>query len=508
QFYKMCVDNSTPFYYVYGGTQDNGSQRVASRTVNKIGIRTADSKKVGGGDGFQPRVDPLDPKIVYTTSQNGAMSRSDGKGGKGGGGGKSIRPAGGGGGGGKGGGGGGAAWNWDTPYIISPHSNTRLYAGSNLVYRSDNRGDSWKAISPNLTRSMKAMEIPIMGKVWGKDTPARNASTTPISVLNALEESPLVEGLIYAGTNDGILAVTEDTGKNWRKIDSFPGIPKLATISHICPSNHDKDTVYVSFIYYEYGDFKPYILKSTDRAQTWTSISSNLSARDFVWTIVEDPVKKGLLFAGTEFGLYFSVDDGKKWVQFKNGLPIISFRDMEIQKREGDLVCATFGRGFFILDDITALRQFTPQTSAKEGTLFTPRKTYVYEEKTNVQRPADNSEMPNPKFGALISYYLSKDLPSGQKIVLTVMDASGTKVREVEGTGKAGFNRVAWDLRPAGGETTLVKPGKYKVTLAKVGASNVTPLGEAQEFEVVPLPSSATGEEQAFIDPKLLTPAL
>ena len=456
QFYRMCVDNAVPFYNVYAGAQDNGSQGGPSRTMNKIGIRTADWRKVGGGDGFQGQVDPTDPKIIYTQSQFGALSRSGKKG--------SIKPGAGGGkgGGGKGGGmGGGPRYNWDTPFIISPHSPTRLYFAANLLYRSDNRGDSWKAISPDLTRKLDANLIPVMGKIWPKGTPAKNQSTTDLSVCNALEESPIKEGLIYVGTNDGVVQITDNGGESWRKIDRFPGVPIFATVSDLCPSHHDVDTVYASFINYEAGDFRPYVVKSTDRGRTWSSIAGDLPVSHFVWTLVEDPVNRNLLFAGTEFGIFFTLDGGKHWVQLKGGVPVCAFRDMLIHKRESDLVCGTFGRGLFILDDMTPLRQATPDVMAREAALFSPRKTYVFEDKTSVQPSKDHSEMPNPAFGALITYHVRDDLGAGTTMVLTVTDADGKKLRDIAGPATAGFHRVAWDLRPEGKDAGLVKPGKF-----------------------------------------------
>jgi photosystem II stability/assembly factor-like uncharacterized protein len=483
QFYRMCVDNAVPFFNVYAGAQDNGSQGGPSRTVNKVGICTADWRKVGGGDGFQGQVDPNDPKIIYTMSQGGAISRAK----------KSIKPKDGGGkGGGKGGGGmgggGGVRWNWDTPFIISPHSPQRLYLAANVLYRSDDRGDAWKAISPDLTRKLDRNAIPVMGKIWPAETPAKNQSTTALSVCNALEESPIKEGLIYVGTNDGLVQITENAGESWRKLDRFPGVPIFATVSDICPSHHDVDTVYVSFHNYEAGDFRPYLLKSTDRGKTWSSIAGDLPDRQFIWSVEEDSVNRNLLFAGTEFGIFFTGDGGKHWVQLKGGVPTISFRDMVIHKRESDLVCGTFGRGLYILDDITPLRLATPEVLAKEVTLFPPRKTYVYEEKTAVQPSANHSEMPNPPFGALITYHLRDDLGEGAKIVLTVTDAEGKKLQHINGPATAGFHRVTWDLRPeGGGERDLVKPGKFKVMLGKQVRGELWQLGDAQVFEVVPL---------------------
>jgi hypothetical protein len=331
QYYRLSVDNSTPFYHVCGGAQDNWSHCGPSRTLNRWGIRTSDWYIVGGGDGFQTRSDPDDPTIVYASSQNGNITRLDlrtgvsrsvrprvgqaggeddeaqGRGGEGrggeagagaagagaaaagaagGGAAGAAQPQGGrqGGGGGRGGQGADRA-NWDAPYIISPHTPRRLYWASNYLYRSDDRGDSWTRISPDLSRNLNRDEIAIMGKVWGPDAVARNESTTALSNIVSLDESPLLEGLIYAGTDDGLVQVTEDGGKNWRKIEQFPGVPQWTYVSDVFASPRDADTVFVTLNNWQRGDYKPYVVKSTDRGKSWTNITSNLPDRHDCWAI-------------------------------------------------------------------------------------------------------------------------------------------------------------------------------------------------------------------------------
>ena len=255
--------------------------------------------------------------------------------------------------------------NWDAPYIISPHNPRRLYWASNYVYRTDDRGDSWTRISPDLSRSLDAFNVPIMGKVWPRDSVALNTSTTPLSNVVSLDESPLLEGLVYAGTDDGLLQITDDGGKNWRKVEDFPGVPKWTYVSDVFASPRDADTVFVTLNNWQRGDYKPYVVRSSDRGRTWTNITGNLPEKHDVWTIVQDHANGNLLFVGTEFAVFVSVDAGRQWTPLSGGMPPIQVRDMTIQRRETDLVLATFGRGFYILDDYSALREITPAVAGR-----------------------------------------------------------------------------------------------------------------------------------------------
>src|SRR5262249_31223339 len=281
--------------------------------------------------------------------------------------------------GGRGGGNaaGGDRPNWDTPYIISPHNPRRLYWASQYVYRSDDRGDNWTRISGDLTRSLKWEELPIMGKVWPLDSVAYHESTTALSNVVSLDESPVLEGLIYGGTDDGLLQVTEDGGKSpWRRVEDFPGVPRWTYVSDVFASPRDAGTVFVAFNNWQRGDYKPYLLKSTDRGRTFTNITGNLPDRHDVWAVIQDHVNGNLLFAGTEFGVYFTADGGQGWTQLKGGMPVAQARDMTVQKRENDLVVATFGRGFYVLDDYSPLRELTPQTLNDDAHLYPLRDAY------------------------------------------------------------------------------------------------------------------------------------
>ncbi|MDA1080403.1 MAG: hypothetical protein O2973_01810 [Gemmatimonadetes bacterium] len=474
QPYHASVDMRRP-YYVCAGLQDNGTWCGPS-SVRSGPILAQDWYRVGGGDGFYTAVDPTDFLTMYAESQDGNMNRVDLRNGTS----TSIRPRPGsrsvdtpppgGGGGGRGGRGGSPTvfpetdepvsvrFNWNTPLVLSPHDPSTVYVAGNRLFISRDRGATWR-MTDDLTKGLDRQEREIAGMKGtlpgcsrarvGQCIMSKNDGTSMWGTAVSFGESAVVPGVLWVGTDDGHIQVSRDNGATWTEVGkNVPGGTKEYYISRIEPSHFDAATAYASVDGHKSDDLKPYVFVTRNYGETWTSITSNLPDRGNVNTIRQDPRNRNLLYAGTEFGFFVSLDEGRTWSKFMTGLPVVRVDDVLVHPRDNDLVLATHGRSVQVMDDITALQQMTPEAMAQDVVLFEPRNAVAWKNDMRMSRNvpgAKNFRGETAPRGSAISYYL-KSVPAGA-VTLTIRDvATGAEFRTLDATKLQGLNRIQWDL--------------------------------------------------------------
>ncbi len=340
--------------------------------------------------------------------------------------------------------------------LISPYDHNTLYFGSNYLFKSTNRGDAWTRLGPDMTRQLNRDSLPVMGKIWPRDAIARHQGTADYGNISTIDESPIRQGLLYVGTDDGVISISRDGGATWNKVTKFPGVPDQTYVSRVIASRFNEKTVYATLDNHRNNDFKPYVLKSVDYGAHWTPITGNLPASGSVQVIREDPVEPNLLFVGTEFGVFYTATAGKLWTQLKYNIPTVAVHDIVVHPRERDLVIGTHGRGIYIIDDITPLEKLA-EADRRGAYLFPVKTATEYNPNSSIPGGIRGAgalgdreySAPNPSFGAMITYFLRDSLTKGGDVTLGIYDATGNRVRELTANKKRGMHRVTWDLRNA-----------------------------------------------------------
>ncbi len=499
QFYEVSFDMQRP-YRVCGGLQDNGSWCGPSRTLYQQGISNEDWSRVGGGDGFYNVIDPADPDVVYTESQDGNVSRFDGRTNER----RSIRP--------EPPEGERYRFNWNSPIVVSRYDSNTVYYGGNRLFGSRNRGDSWTIVSPDLTGNALRDQMTIFGKV-AKDMLSRNDGVVHFGTITTIAESPVKAGVLWVGTDDGNVQLSRDGGATWSRLKTPAGLRAGTYVSRVEASRTGEGAAYVAFDGHRGDDYAPYLFRTDDFGQTWRSASGDLPKGQAVHVVREHPRLPGMLFAGTEFGLFTSWNGGGNWTRVRGKLPTVPVFDVQVHPRDNDLIVATHGRGVYVLDDLGALAQVDPAALDADLHLLdlepaTAFRTYAHKGNTGAKFMAGA----NPPEGALIGYYLKAKPAEKDEVKVTITDSAGAVVREIKGPKEKGFNQASWDLRleppapppPAAGESffppprgPLVSPGTYTVKVALGAASATRPL-TVEEDPRIKIGASERGEwEQA-----------
>jgi photosystem II stability/assembly factor-like uncharacterized protein len=436
QFYEVAYDFQKP-YKICGGAQDNYSWCGPSSSTQQLGIGNEDWITVQGGDGFYNRIDPTDPNIIYAESQDGNLSRRDLRTSES----KSIRPL---------------EDNdqapryrfqWNSPMMISPHDPKTIYYGGNHLFKSTDRGDNWERLGEDLTTGADRGKQMILGKLVDQDTLSRNDGVVAWPCITAIAESPVKAGVLWVGTDDGNVQMSRDGGKTWTNVvGTMQGVPKGGYVSRIEPSHKEVGTAYITFDNHRSADYGIYILRTGNYGDSFTKLTNGIPpSAGTVHVIREDPVNSNLLFAGTEFGLFVSFDRGANWNRMKNGLPTVPVFDLQIHPRDHDLILATHGRSFWIMDNIAALEQMDSQTLTTDLKLFDSRPAIEW--KMSNYRSFIGSALffaPNAPSGLLLDYYAKSAGP----VEITIADKAGNKIRTINARAEAGVvNRVVWDMR-------------------------------------------------------------
>lgn len=521
QMYHVTVDNRVP-YFVYGNKQDGPSYRGPSNSRTGGGIARSEWHGVMGGESGFATPDPVDTNLIWSTSSGSGsrggivvrydLRRRQGQN-------VEVWP--------QSTGGHPAAdlryrFIWDAPFAISHHDRNTIYIASQHIHASTDGGRSWRTVSPDLTRNDKSKQA-----ISGGLTPD-NIGVEYANTIFSLGESRLTKGLIWVGTNDGFVQLTRDGGQTWSNVSpSAPGKPELGTVQHVEPSRFDAATAYVAIDGHQENNRGTWVFRTNDYGRTWKLITNGVpkGPLSFAHVIREDPTRRGLLYLGTENALYVSHDAGEQWKPFKLNMPPAPVYDMVIQEPFNDLVVGTYGRGFWILDDLTPVQQMTPEVMESSAHLFAPRPAYRFRQITgNYTMVDDPSGGTNPQYGAGISYWLKP--PARGAVSISILDEAGKVVRTFPGTRTAGLNRVYWDLentatraprmrtKPAffpefvmsrdgtrdaagfGSVSVLMPPGRYTVRLTVVDSTTNTSRVLTQPLEVRKDPHSGATEAE------------